>query len=374
MKKAAILKILRLVLFAGLGFRLAAVPAGVCAAVEEVPGFDGFPLRAVAEPPEGAAGDAAVGRVAVFLHGSGPQNMDEDFSSISAPGEDNRWFVDVSRGLRQAGIAVVRYNKRSYEAALRLKDDAGFARAKAFKDYAANPLRYFVDDARHFVAWAGRRFPSAKVFLLGHSEGAYVALQVARQEKAVAGLALVGFTVQSLDTALYEQFVYRPLGDFSRLDLNRDGRLDARETGGEGNLREALRRQARLLDLDGNGFIDESEFVGGNLSNIVLDVPSQAETRAQEARYPRAGEIIRDLGCPIVFFQGEWDNQCRSFNAKAVEIMNRAVWKKGNLHFHYFPGLGHALDPRSSLGDLTYRRIDEKALATVTAVLNRVWR
>ena len=356
------------------GVLLCSLPVRALSSPLTVKSFDGFGLPAAVDLPEGVSEKSAVKRVAVLLHGSGPQSMDADFTAISAPGEENRWFVDVSRGLTQAEIAVVRYDKRSYEAARKLKSDPGFARSKVFRDYAANPLRYFVEDARIFVNWTKRRFPAAKVFMLGHSQGAYIALQVARKEKAVAGLALVGFTLQSLDTALYEQHVYRPLEAFRRLDLNRDGRLDARETAGEGKLREALQRQTRVLDLNGDSFIDESEYTAGNLSNIVLDLESQSAMRKQEARYPRAGEAIRDLDVPVAFFQGEWDNQCRSFNAKAVEIMNRAIWKKDNLHFHYFPGLGHALDPRANLHDLTYRRIDSKALATMVAALNRVWR
>jgi alpha-beta hydrolase superfamily lysophospholipase len=53
-----------------------------------------------------------------------------------------------------------------------------------------NPMKLFVDDAKDCVALAGERFPSAKVFLLGHSQGTYIALQVAHQMPAVKGVAL----------------------------------------------------------------------------------------------------------------------------------------------------------------------------------------
>jgi len=337
-----------------------------------VKSFDGFVLQTMVDLPDDVS-EENVKRVVVLLHGSGPQNMDSDFSAISAPGTVNRWFVDISGGLTEAGFAVVRYNKRSYESAQRLKAGPAFKRSKIFKAYAANPLGYFVDDAKHFVRWARGRFPGAKVHLLGHSQGAYIALQVARQMKSVAGLALVGFTIQSLDTALYEQTVYRPLGDFVRLDMNRDGRLDSREVDGNGKLETAIRRQLGILDLDGNGSVERVEFIAGNLSNLILDTTSMDEIRMQEARYPRVGEIIRDLRIPIVFFQGELDNQCRSFNTKAIDIMNRAVWRKKNLHFQYFPRFGHALDPRTGAHDLVYRQIDPEALAAVASTLNTFW-
>ena len=76
--------------------------------------------------------------------------------------------------------------------------------------------------------------------------------------------------------------------------------------------------------------------MAGNLSNIVLDLSSLREYRLQEAQYPRQGEVLRDAKFKVIFFQGEWDNQTPSYNAKAIDLLNRAVWKKENLNFHYF--------------------------------------
>jgi len=128
-----------------------------------------------------------------------------------------------------------------------------------------------------------------------------------------------------------------------------------------------------VLDGDGDGILDRSEYMAGNLSNILLDSPSVGEYREREAKYPRPAAVIAALKCPVAFFQGEWDNQTPAWNAKAVELLNRAVWKKSNLHFRFFKGLGHALDPRDSYHDLVYRPIDPGALEAMMTDLDRIW-
>ncbi|MBI3296766.1 MAG: alpha/beta fold hydrolase [Elusimicrobia bacterium] len=165
-------------LFLGIGSLL--LTALSCAGSEHsVKSFDGFPLRARLDI-NAAASEDSVERVVVLIHGSGPQSLDEDLSSVSAPGTTNYFFADLAAALNGRGIAVVRYDKRSYAAARMIAADRNFAASKKFKRYAADPLRYFIEDARHFTRWTARRFPRARVFLVGHSEGANVALQVAR--------------------------------------------------------------------------------------------------------------------------------------------------------------------------------------------------
>jgi pimeloyl-ACP methyl ester carboxylesterase len=349
---------------------------GVCVAAPSGPvitGYRGFRLPAKLDLPD-QTGAPAVARAVVLLHGSGPQNMDEDLSALCAPGTRNRWFVDVSGALVKRGFAVVRYDKRSWMARERLAAEPKWAASKDFTAYASDPLRYFVEDARCAVKWARGRMPRARVFVLGHSEGAIVALEVAREEKSVAGVGLVGFAAVPLDVLLYEQFVYRSLNEFDKADPNRDGKLDPAELGAEGVFHATVKAQMGLLDGNGDGALERSEYMAGNLSNILLDGPSVAEYRSREAGYPRAAATIAELKVPVAFFQGEWDNQTPAWNARAVEMLNKALWKKENLRFRFFPGLGHALDPRDGYYDLVYRPIDRKALEDMAQDLDGLWR
>jgi len=315
-----------------------------------------------------------VSRVVVLIHGSGPQDMNEDISEVSAPGTRNFFFVDVSSALVNKGFAVIRYNKRSYQFKKTAKKDPAFINSSKHKKFAANPLKYFVDDAASFAGLAAKTFPKAKVYLLGHSEGTYVALQVADKTPAIAGVALVGFTAQSLDISLFEQTVYRSLGIFESLDMDRSGALSQSELQKETRLAKIIAAQLEILDLNKNGLLEHSEFMAGNLSNIVLDLPSIPEYRKQEALYKRSAAIIKGAAFDIAFFQGELDNQTPAYNAKAIQLLNNLLWKEKNIHFRYFEGLGHALDKRTDYQDLVFRQADQQALSEMASDLDLYWK
>jgi len=51
-------------------------------------------------------------------------------------------------------------------------------------------------------------------------------------------------------------------------------------------------------------------------------------------------------------------------------MLNRLVWKKGNLKFFYYDGLGHALDRRSDIHDLVFKPADKAALADLAEKLS----
>ena len=355
-------------------FLALSAPASAGTTSLSVKSFDGFELPASATVPPGTA-DAQVKRVVVLVHGSGAQSMDEDMSSVSAPGTRNLFFVDVSNALVGKGFATVRYNKRSFEMARRVKADPGFAQSAAYKTYGRKPLSSLVSDARRFVAWAHERFPNARVYLLGHGEGTVVALQEAKDDPRVSGAALIGFRAQSVDAALVEQAVDRNAEDFDALDKNSDGVLDESELTGDGPLQKLLVNQMALLDLNGDGKLQRAEFMAGNYASFLIDDPAThiREYRIEEAAYPRPGEIIEKAKFKISFFQGEWDNQTPSYAAKAVEILNNVKWHKPELNFHFFPGLGHILDRRDSYRDIVFRPVDPAALSALASELDVTW-
>jgi pimeloyl-ACP methyl ester carboxylesterase len=325
-----------------------------------VVGSDGFELDGLLAIPDGGA----VERVVVLLHGSGPQSMDSDLTAVTRGGKQNLLFKDLSSALVAAGFAVVRYNKRSYQVSLELQQDPSFVQSEAYTTFASNPLNYFVDDAVAAVRQVRDRYPDAELRLFGHSQGAYVALQVSQQVPDIAGLALVGFALSSTDVMLFEQTVYRPLPLFTDLDGNGDGLLDAEELGSADPVAASLSAQMAIIDLDGDGSLSQAEMQAGNLSNLVIR-DLAGSLRAQEAAYPRPAEILAGLDMDVVFFQGLWDNQTPAYNALAVQLVARIVWQKNNFRFHFFPELGHALDARDRYDDLQYSTIDPDALATI---------
>lgn len=353
-----------------LAFFLISLLAPVChtQAGQDIKSFEG--LEYTIDYPE----TKDISRVVVLIHGSGPQDMNEDLSEISAPGTKNLFFVDVSSALVNKGFAVIRYNKRAYQWKKAAKKDPSFINSSKYKKYAANPLKYFVEDAAAFAGLAGKTFPKARVYLLGHSEGTYVALQVADKTPAISGVALVGFTAQSLDVSLFEQTVYRSLYFFESLDMDKNGALSQLELQKEAPLAKMIAAQFGILDLNKNGLLERSEFMAGNLSNILLDPPSIPEYRKQEALYKKPAAIIKDAAFDIAFFQGELDNQTPAYNARAIQLLNNVLWKEPGIHFHFFEGLGHALDKRTDYQDIVFRQADHQALSDMASDLDLYWK
>jgi pimeloyl-ACP methyl ester carboxylesterase len=337
-------------------------------------GYEGFGLETEVDLPD-ATPESSITRVAVLVHGSGAQGMHEDLTSVSA-GVKNLFFDDVSAALVKKGFAVIRYNKRNFQINKMAAKTPSILKSELLAKFTSNPLLYFVEDAKAAAQFAAQRFPAAKVYMIGHSEGTNVALQAAAQSTStVSGVALIGFYCGSLDNVLLEQTVYRPLYIFDQLDANKDGALDANELAADNPAAKSISRQMSAIDLNHDGKLEKSEFMAANYTHVIMDFnDSMRAYRKQEASYPTQADIIKNADFKIAFFQGELDNQTPAYYAKSIELINRAVWQKENLSFHFFDGLGHALDKRSSDVDLVFKPADQTALSDMASELDDFWK
>src|SRR5690606_3360653 len=166
---------------AGLRYAPAAAPAPEAAPPEADTGYqerdfsvgDGErALPGTLAMPEGASADAPVPGV-VLVHGSGPHDRDETIGP-------NRPFLDIARGLAAQGVAVLRYDKRTR------------ARPQDYADGKVTIDSETTDDAVAAVE-ALRKVPGvdpARVYVLGHSQGAMMAPRIAAKSGHVAGLGL----------------------------------------------------------------------------------------------------------------------------------------------------------------------------------------
>lgn len=332
--------------------------------------FDGLCLDYEIDYPA----DKSAARVVILLHGSGPQDMREDLSSVSAPGTTNYFFIDVSSALTEKGFAVVRFNKRGHQLKQLLKKDPSLAKTSKFNKYIKKPLTATIRDAETFAKFAAKTFPGAKIYLLGHSEGSRIALQVADRNNFIPGVGLIGLNTQSLDTTLFEQFVYRPLHYFDSLDADRNGSLAAEELAVNGPVAKSLVGQMQVIDQDKSGTIERSEFMGASLMNVLVDAPGVTDWREEEAALKTPASILKSAAFDVSYFQGELDNQTPAYNAKALQLANNFSWKKPNLRFKFFPGLGHALDKRTDYQDLVFKPADKQALSELAAELDTRWK
>jgi dienelactone hydrolase len=140
-------------------------------------------LPATLVVPEGKGPFPAV----VFVHGSGPNDRDETIGP-NAP------FRDLAEGLAKHGVASLRYVKRTRQ----------YPRAVAtVKDEV-------IDDALNalILAKSQPNIGPRRVFLLGHSMGAYLAPRIANAGVTIAGIIMLAGNVRPIMELARDQLVY----------------------------------------------------------------------------------------------------------------------------------------------------------------------
>lgn len=130
----------------------------------------------------------------VLVHGSGPNDRDESVGL-------NKPFRDLAWGLASQGIAVLRYDKRTFVHAKELTQD--LITNMTVKEEV-------IDDALLAVQLMQKyeNINSAKVYLLGHSLGATVAPRIGLGDPNIAGLIIMAGITRSLEDTILDQYTY----------------------------------------------------------------------------------------------------------------------------------------------------------------------
>jgi pimeloyl-ACP methyl ester carboxylesterase len=128
----------------------------------------------------------------VFVHGSGPNDRDETIGP-------NKIFADIAHELAKKGIASLRYDKRTY--VIKTTGDTSIPHS-GFYDVV-------IEDAVSALRLALRTVPEGdRVFLLGHSLGAWLAPEIAGRVPQVAGVIMMAAPAKPLEDIVLEQFKY----------------------------------------------------------------------------------------------------------------------------------------------------------------------
>jgi dienelactone hydrolase len=126
----------------------------------------------------------------VLVHGSGQQDRDETIGP-------NRPFLDLARGLAAQGIAVLRYDKRTY------------ARPQEFNGTFSIDDETTDDAVAAVAALAGSpRIDPDHIYVLGHSQGGLLAGRIANASGKIAGLVLLAAPARPILDLLAEQNRY----------------------------------------------------------------------------------------------------------------------------------------------------------------------
>jgi uncharacterized protein len=128
----------------------------------------------------------------VLVHGSGPHDEDETIGP-------NKPFKDLAAGLSSQGIAVLRYQKRTFAYGAELAKQRTISVREEVIDDALEALKFLrkqkgIDDSR--------------VFLLGHSLGATLAPAIAAEDNHLAGVILLAGSPRNFADVIEEQLTY----------------------------------------------------------------------------------------------------------------------------------------------------------------------
>lgn len=181
-------------LISGLRYRAGAVapqmplPEQVTEQAVTVDAGQGYPLEGLLTLPAAEGPVPAV----VLVHGSGPSNRD---AAVGA----NKPFRDIAYLLGQQGIAVLRYDKRSYTYGAQMVAHPDYAKMGVDEETA--------NDAAAAVALLKQRpgIDPNRIFLLGHSMGGGLLSYIAAQGAGVAGYVIMAGTPRQMWELSLEQ-------------------------------------------------------------------------------------------------------------------------------------------------------------------------
>lgn len=126
----------------------------------------------------------------VLVHGSGPHDRDETVGP-------NKPFADLALGLAAHGIATLRYEKRTKAKPASLPKDL------TVNDETVNDAVIAAD-----LCAAQPEIDHKRVFVLGHSLGAWVAPRIAQHTKELAGLIILAGPARDLADIVVDQLTY----------------------------------------------------------------------------------------------------------------------------------------------------------------------
>lgn len=275
---------------------------GVRVAPLEVPTPWG-PLRGALTLPAGEGPFPAV----VLVAGSGANDLDETIGP-------NKPFRDIAEGLAKAGIASLRYDKRTFDYALRAADDTTFTVDDEVTDDAVAAARLLAKQ---------QSIDPRRVFVLGHSEGAMLAPRIARRDRRVAGIVMLAAPARQLLVVARDQ------------------------------LRElAAQHGATAAQVEAALIANEAELT--LLDNAHPEHPPQGSFGGAPQswwlslhRYDQVA-VAKSLKLPMLILQGGSDFQVSP--TLDFDAWKRALAGRSNVTFHLYPGMSHLFRPAGKTG------------------------
>lgn len=284
----------------------------------------GFNIAATITRPKG--GEARLPAV-VLLSGQNATDRDSVIAGVPL-------MAQIAGALADAGIVSIRFDKRGFG------QSGGRAESATLTDFA--------EDARTVVKYlADRKFVDAKrIGILGHAEGAWVAMLTAGREGKVNAAALIGAPASSgVDFVLEQQ----------------QAQLDQMKvTGAERQAKIDLQKQINNAVLTGTGWDQvPREYRRADspwLQSFLKFDPSRA---------------LKDVDQPLLILGGELDREVPIAHADRLAALARKVSDSKSVELVTVRGVNHLLVPATTgdvaeYGTLADRTLGKDAAAAIS--------
>lgn len=236
--------------------------------------------------------------VVILVHGSGPNDKDESVGPLKP-------FKDITIGLANQGIAVLRYDKRTRV----------YGRSMAEKMKAMTVKEETTDDVIAAIEAIKKdsTLDSNRIFLIGHSLGGMLLPRIAKQEPGLKGLVLLAANTRPLEDLFSEQAAYI---------LSLDG-LTPKNT----ETLDSIKKETKKV----------KQLTAANLKDSVMLLRLPASYWLDLKGYDQV-KTAASLKIPLLILQGERDYQ--------VTMIDFNAWKNGlkgknTVTFRSYPKLNH---------------------------------
>jgi dienelactone hydrolase len=237
----------------------------------------------------------------VLIHGSGPNDRDETIGP-------NKPFRDLAWGLASCGIAVLRYEKRTKQHAVKFTQE--IMEHLTVKEEIIDDVLSAVDILRHTNG-----IDATRIYVLGHSLGAMVLPRIALADSKIRGLILMAGPT-------------RPLEDLTLDQVRYISGLDGTITSEEKTYLDTLSHQvARVKDPSLSPSTPAALLPLGLPANYWLDLRNYSPA-----------ETAKKLKQPMLILQGGRDYQVTDVDFKGWKS---TLTSHTNVQFKLYPDLNH---------------------------------
>lgn len=288
--------------------------------------------------PAGENAGTAPFPAVVLVHGSGPHDRDSTIGGAKV-------FRDLAVGLAAQGIAVLRYDKVTYEHSLKVSLDPTFTLKRETVDdaLAAVELLKGMDN-----------IDSSRIYVAGHSQGGYA---VPLMIQADAGKNIAGAIILA-----------GPAGKFADILALQQKELVARV--------KQLGMDSTLYEQQAAQYIAIADIVNDpqyTKDNMPANFPMQPAFWWFEQKNYAASELAAKQSGPLLILQGENDWQVP---AGQLDLWKQALKNRSDVEYKLYPKVNHLLSEYEglSIGSeyAVPSNVDESIIEDIASWINRV--